>query len=302
MKIGCVGSKQFEEYDLCWSYSYLLGMLQAKNVSLIYRVTSNWSTALLDLHCENTDMTALLYPFNERVLAAVTYSEIQMVSETFYALAGNTQAPSLMETTQRPASTFAAAAASLTICAGLLVIIGGPPLRNRAQSATLFLLAVLLATSTPFPEPRRWPRVQNALCLIWALAMVPLSQYFRCELTSLVTVGLPARDLDTLDELEAAVGRGSHGPVRSERVGPLRGPHELGPADDAGEKTARVPLETRGPTGKGQLALLLRLAPRGPMAFATYLAGRRRFRPTSPRSTRTSKHDLLACSFVRHSR
>ncbi|KAL1418645.1 hypothetical protein MTO96_025826 [Rhipicephalus appendiculatus] len=212
MKIGCVRSKHFEDYDLCSIYSYLLGLLEAKNVSVVYQVTSNWSTALHDFYCENTDMIALRFPFNEYMMAMATYDEIRMVSETFYALAGNMQVPSLSETTLRSASTVAATAASVTICAGLLAFVGGPPLRDRAQSATLFLYAVFLATSRPFPKPRRWPKLQNALCLTWALAMVPLSQYFRCELTSLVTVGLPASNLDTLEELEAAVDAGAVAP------------------------------------------------------------------------------------------
>ncbi|KAL1469012.1 hypothetical protein MTO96_041097 [Rhipicephalus appendiculatus] len=212
MKIGCVRSKQLEDYDFCSAYSYLFGMLEAKNVSLVYQLTSNWSTTLEDLYCASIDMAALRFPVNEYMLAIATYGEIKMVSETFYALAGNMQAPSLFETTLRSASTVAATAASLAICAGLLALVGGPPLRDRAQSATLFLYAVFLATSRPFPKPRRWLRAQNALYLTWALAMVPLSQYFRCELTSMVTVGLPASNLDTFEELEAAVDAGAVAP------------------------------------------------------------------------------------------
>ncbi|KAL1469014.1 hypothetical protein MTO96_041099 [Rhipicephalus appendiculatus] len=147
MKIGCVRSERFKEYDLCSFYSYLFDMLAAKNVSLVYQLASNWTTAVEDLYCENTDMAALRFPFNEYKLAEATYSEIHMVSETFYALSGKIQAPSLSETTLRSASTAAATAASLTICAGLLVYMDGPPLRDRAQSVTLFLFAVLLATS-----------------------------------------------------------------------------------------------------------------------------------------------------------
>ncbi|KAH7976220.1 hypothetical protein HPB52_010100 [Rhipicephalus sanguineus] len=221
MKIGCVRSKQFEDYDICSVHSYILDMLEAKNVSLVYQLASDWWTAWHDLYCENTDVTVLSVPFNVQVLAMATYSEIQMVSETFYALAGNTQAPSLFQTTLRSASTVAMTAASLTICAGLLVLTGGPPLRDRAQSTTLFLYAVLMATSRPFPEHRRWPRVQNALCLIWVLAMVPLSEYFRCELTSLVTVGVPASNLDTLEELEAAVDAGAMVPCVQTRSATL---------------------------------------------------------------------------------
>ncbi|KAL1472026.1 hypothetical protein MTO96_039590, partial [Rhipicephalus appendiculatus] len=42
--------------------------------------------------------------------------------------------------------------------------------------------------------------------------MLPLSQYFQSELTSLVTVGRPANNLDTLQELEAALDAGVAAP------------------------------------------------------------------------------------------
>ncbi|KAL3214653.1 hypothetical protein MRX96_051448 [Rhipicephalus microplus] len=128
-----------------------------------------------DLYCENTDLAALRFAFTEFTLPRATYSEIHMVSETFYTLTGKTQVSSLFETALRSASTVAATAALLTLSTGLMVLMGGPPLRDRAISATLFLFAVILATSRPFSRPRRWARSQNVACLIWVLAMVPLS-------------------------------------------------------------------------------------------------------------------------------
>ncbi|KAH7975705.1 hypothetical protein HPB52_004593 [Rhipicephalus sanguineus] len=212
MKIGCLRQNEVVNHDYCLLHSYLFDMLEAKNVSLLYRLNSDWSTTLDDLNCENTDMAVLLMPLNEHVLAMATYGEVKMVSETFYALASRTQAPSIYDTTLRSAFTVAVTAAALTTCAGLLVLIGGSHVRERAQSETLFLLALLLARSTPFPNATRWPRVQNIVYLFWALAMLPLSQYFQCELTSVVTVGRPANSLDTLEELEAALDAGAVAP------------------------------------------------------------------------------------------
>ncbi|KAH7950754.1 hypothetical protein HPB52_000242 [Rhipicephalus sanguineus] len=212
MKIGCVRPKDTRDLDFCLLHSYLFDMLETKNVSLMFQSTSSSSMTLGDLYCENTDMAVLRMPLNEHMLAMGTYDEVQMVSETFYAPASKTQAPSLYHITLRSVLTIAVTAASLAICSGLLVLIGGPHVHERAQSETLFLLAHLLARSTPFPNPARWPRVQNAVYLFWALAMLPLSQYFQGELTSVVTVGRPANSLDTLEELEVALDAGAMAP------------------------------------------------------------------------------------------
>ncbi|KAL1446897.1 hypothetical protein MTO96_044454 [Rhipicephalus appendiculatus] len=48
--------------------------------------------------------------------------------------------------------------------------------------------------------------------------MLPLSQYFQSELTSLVTVGRPANNLDTLQELEAALDAGVAAPCVSKEA------------------------------------------------------------------------------------
>ncbi|KAL1432014.1 hypothetical protein MTO96_013684 [Rhipicephalus appendiculatus] len=212
MKIGCLRSKQFPDLDICTLYSYLFDILRATNVSLEYRVHSHLSTLVDELYCENIDMVALIVPTNNIMLAVSTYSEIILVPETFYGPMNEIQAPSLYDTTLRSALAFAMTAASLIICVCLLLLIGGPHVHQRAQTETLFLLALFLARSTQFPNATRWPRVQNIVYLFWALAMLPLSQYFQGELTSLVTVGRPANNLDTLQELEAALDAGVPAP------------------------------------------------------------------------------------------
>ncbi|KAH7975194.1 hypothetical protein HPB49_024878 [Dermacentor silvarum] len=215
MKIGCLRSEQFEDYDNCLFFSYLFDMLEAKNVSLVYQFHSSWSRTLDDLYCENSDLAALILPLNEGMLAASTYSEIMHISETFYALESKIQALSPFKTSVPSLLTAAVTAASLTICAGLLIIVGRAPAQERAQSETLFLLAILLGTSTPLPNPNGRARTQKVVFFFWALAMVPLSQYFRCVLTSQVTIGRPASSLDTLEELEAALDAGAVAPCVS---------------------------------------------------------------------------------------
>ncbi|KAL1424487.1 hypothetical protein MTO96_020125 [Rhipicephalus appendiculatus] len=166
-----------------------------------------------DLYCENTDMVVLMMPTDYVMLAASTYGDIIFMPETFYARESEIEAPSLYDTTLRSALAVAVTAASLTVCAGLLVLIGGPHLHERAQTETLFLLALFLARSTPFPNATRWPRVRNVVYLFWAFSDAPaVPQYFQGELTSVVTVRRPANSLDTLDELEATLDAGVAAP------------------------------------------------------------------------------------------
>ncbi|KAL1483965.1 hypothetical protein MTO96_032850 [Rhipicephalus appendiculatus] len=259
MKIACLRSKQFENYDICSVYSYLFGILEAKNVSLEYHFHANWSTMFDELYCENTDMVVLINALTSRILAASTYSEIMLLSETFYALDSKIEAPSLFDTTLQYSFTVAVTAASLTLCVGLLVLIGGYPIQERLQTETLLLVALLLTRSTPFPKATRWPRVQNFVYLFWALTMLPLSQYFQGELTSMVTVGRPASSLDTLQELEAALDAGVAAPCVQKESASLDSIMHRDHPTKLGQEAARVAFETSGPVGNCQLTLLLRL-------------------------------------------
>ncbi|KAH8031417.1 hypothetical protein HPB51_017189 [Rhipicephalus microplus] len=212
MKISCLRSKQFPDHDICTLYAYLFDILEEKNVSLVYQFHSDWSMMFYDLYCENTDIVVLIMPLHENILATSTYSEIKFAPEIFYTAEGKIEAPSLLDTTLRSALTVTVTAASLIICVGLLLVVGGNRLKERVQTETLFLFALFLARSTPFPRANRRPRVQNVVYLFWALAMFPLSQYFQGELTSMVTVGRPADILDTHQELEAALDAGIAAP------------------------------------------------------------------------------------------
>ncbi|KAL1469479.1 hypothetical protein MTO96_025086 [Rhipicephalus appendiculatus] len=212
MNIACLRSKQFPDRDICSLYSYLFGLLDVMNVSLEYQIHSHWAPLMDEFYCENTDIAVLMMVLINSMMASATYTEMILVPETFYATESEIQAPSLYDTTLRSAWAFAVTAASLIICVGVLLLIGGPQVQERVQTETLFLLALFLARSTPFPNATRLPRVQNIIYLSWALAMLPLCQYFQGELTSMVTVGRPANNLDTLEELEAALDAGLTAP------------------------------------------------------------------------------------------
>ncbi|KAL1469480.1 hypothetical protein MTO96_025087 [Rhipicephalus appendiculatus] len=212
IRVACLRSNKFPDHNICLVYSELFGFLEAKNVSLEYRFHSHWSTMLIDLYCENTDMVVLIQPTNTHMLAASTYSDIMSMPETFYAPENMMQAPSLYDTTIRSILIVAVTAASLAICVGLLLLIGAPPAHQRARTESLFVLAFFRSRSTPFASATTWPRIEKLVFLFWALVMLPLSLYFLGELTSLVTGGRPAKSLYTLEDLESAIDAGATAP------------------------------------------------------------------------------------------
>ncbi|KAL3243172.1 hypothetical protein MRX96_002403 [Rhipicephalus microplus] len=243
MKIGCVRYKQSVVRYSCSLYSYLFDMLSIGNVSLEYKLTSAWLETMEDLYCESIDMAVLLMPSNEDLLAMATYDEIHMVPETFYALESKTQATSLYYNTFQSAFTVAVTAASLMICAGLLVFISCSHIRERVQSETLFLLALVFARSSPFPKATRWPRAQNVVYLFWAVAMLPLSQYFQSELTAQVTLGRPASSLDTLEELEVALDNGAVTPCVTNESASLTNLRDFNHSTTLGKKLRQLLLK-----------------------------------------------------------
>ncbi|KAL1417240.1 hypothetical protein MTO96_027059 [Rhipicephalus appendiculatus] len=119
-----------------------------------------------DLYCEDTDMVVLIMPLHENLLAASTYSEVMFVSETFYTLEGKIEAPSIQDTTLRSALTIIVTTASLTLCVGLLLLIGGNRLRERVQTETLFLLALPSCQINAISESEPDGRESRIFCLL----------------------------------------------------------------------------------------------------------------------------------------
>ncbi|KAL1425877.1 hypothetical protein MTO96_018785 [Rhipicephalus appendiculatus] len=85
---------------------------------------------------------------------------------------------------------------------------------DAVLDSVMFLMASFLATSTTLPvesaEGRRCgSRFSRASILAtWMIAILPLSIYFRGELTSRLAVQLPQDQIDTLEKLELALDRG----------------------------------------------------------------------------------------------
>ncbi|KAL3243375.1 hypothetical protein MRX96_020588 [Rhipicephalus microplus] len=97
-----------------------------------------------------------------------------------------------------------------------------PPLVRIADSVTL-LLASVLATSAPLPgNVSRRVIAGVALYYLWFLAILPLSSYFRSELTSKVTIKAPGDRIDTLQKLEDALDRHEVAPCATLNTAPTQ--------------------------------------------------------------------------------
>ncbi|KAL1481325.1 hypothetical protein MTO96_015759 [Rhipicephalus appendiculatus] len=71
-----------------------------------------------------------------------------------------------------------------------------------------FLLSAVLATSSDQPNiGGRTGIVRKALLGLWLAALLPLSVYFRTQLTAILTLRRPAYRIDTLQKLECALDR-----------------------------------------------------------------------------------------------
>ncbi|KAL1478529.1 hypothetical protein MTO96_016214 [Rhipicephalus appendiculatus] len=102
------------------------------------------------------------------------------------------------------------------------------PLFAGSTGTVALLLASVLGTSTPEPvaSARSGRFLSRALFGLWFVFVLPLSCYFRSELTSIVTLKRPAQRIDTLEELEYALDMGRGGTLRSREHGTSHPAHD----------------------------------------------------------------------------
>ncbi|KAL3213658.1 hypothetical protein MRX96_007678 [Rhipicephalus microplus] len=102
-------------------------------------------------------------------------------------------------------------AVTTVFCLALVVVVvlilqDGLSSIHRLWDITMFLLAAILATAADEPNfVRRSTLLVKTVVSLWFLSILPLSVYFRSELTSLVTLRRPEYHIDTLEKLEGAL-------------------------------------------------------------------------------------------------
>ncbi|KAL1478142.1 hypothetical protein MTO96_035191 [Rhipicephalus appendiculatus] len=144
-------------------------------------------------------------------ITLMSYADVNVVYDTFYARANDTRTKSLFEVFACSTTGVCLTLACMAACAIVLASLSGiHSLRKFAvnfASEAMLLLAALLATSSPEPHFRKHRKIRRLLYSVWYLCILSLSVYIRSALTALVTVTGPADHLDTLEELESALDR-----------------------------------------------------------------------------------------------
>ncbi|KAL1443937.1 hypothetical protein MTO96_030131 [Rhipicephalus appendiculatus] len=134
----------------------------------------------------------------------------RIAHDTFYSRVDAHRVVSLLEVTGECWKVVTAAVALLVLVVFVSVAIGDKheSVSRRISDTAWFLLAAVLATSAVEPHiVGRASVVRKALLGLWLAALLPLSVYFRTELTAIVTLRRPAYRIDTLPKLEDALDR-----------------------------------------------------------------------------------------------
>ncbi|KAL1469649.1 hypothetical protein MTO96_040953 [Rhipicephalus appendiculatus] len=182
-----------------------------ENISPPVRLFIRTSSALSALTDGEIDLIVAKTNLEGTSVTLMSYADVNVDYDTFYARANDTRTKSVFQVFACSAAGVYLTVTCMAACALALAFLGGiHSLRkfivNFAREA-LFLLAVLLATSSPESQFQRHRRIRQLLYLLWYLCILSMSAYIRSEMTAMVTVTGPADHLDTLEELESALDR-----------------------------------------------------------------------------------------------
>ncbi|XP_040070695.1 uncharacterized protein LOC120843392 [Ixodes scapularis] len=133
---------------------------------------------------------------------------------TFYANANATRLLSPGDVFAHSSTAIVLFFLSLCFCLLILCFIDRTEfgtLRNVSDTG-LFLFATLYATSSVIPYTRRRTGLRRSVYAIWLLSILPLSTYFRGQMTSWLSTNVPENVLDTLEELRQGLDSGTVAP------------------------------------------------------------------------------------------
>ncbi|KAL1481314.1 hypothetical protein MTO96_015749 [Rhipicephalus appendiculatus] len=189
---------------------FILECLNQANVSVNVQHLGMFGSVRGKTRYDNWDVLFLSTRLNADIVLDADIPNFEMIQETFYSRLNDDRVVTLSEVVNDSWPLFASTFVLLLAVALVLAKMEDcqlPPLQRIADSVTL-LLACVLATSAPLPgNVSRRAIAGVALYYLWFLAILPLSSYFRSELTSKVTVKAPGDRIDTLQKLEDALDR-----------------------------------------------------------------------------------------------
>ncbi|KAL1486771.1 hypothetical protein MTO96_008755 [Rhipicephalus appendiculatus] len=211
--VGClVGTFYGGGKDSCDHHgiSFILECLRQINVSLNVQLIATFGGVYVETVYDHWDVMFASSRLNAESVLDADIPDTEIIQETFFSRINDDRVVMLSEVVYDSWPIFASTIALLLVVALVLSAIEDrrlPPIQKIAESVTL-LLASILATSAPFPSNvSRRAIARVALHFPWFLAILPLSSYFRSELTSKITVKAPGDRIDTLQKLEDALDR-----------------------------------------------------------------------------------------------
>ncbi|KAH9367963.1 hypothetical protein HPB48_017460 [Haemaphysalis longicornis] len=222
--VACLLPAYYKDFDFCNMprFKDLLALLKMKNVSIQYKYYSNFALIYEDLYCQVTDVLMSNMGLNTKTVAAFTYSDVNFSYDTFYVRRKKGRIMHVSDIVAKCSWVLAAVTIVLVSNIGVLLLSGSKMSLKEVITLLTFLWASLLGTPMPIPRYESRRRGLNVSHVFWILGAMPLSIWFCGELTSSLAMNIPPDSLDTLEELEAALDKGSVAPCVAEEAATSR--------------------------------------------------------------------------------
>ncbi|KAL1484720.1 hypothetical protein MTO96_032415 [Rhipicephalus appendiculatus] len=193
----------------------ILALLTATNITVTLKPLSNLGVIWDGLYGNAWDIFFDLVALRPVEVPDFDFPFILFVHRTFYSRLDDHRVVTPLEVADESSKLVASTVFLLTLAAAVAAVFGEKSwsaLRGFSDLMMLLLGAFLATSADDRSLVRRVTALGKALIGICFVAVLPLSVYFRSELTSIVTIRRPAYRIDTLQELEDALDRGEVAP------------------------------------------------------------------------------------------
>ncbi|KAL3194502.1 hypothetical protein MRX96_016136 [Rhipicephalus microplus] len=180
------------------------------NVSATWGETTEVFKKPFGILANNSDIRLVPIPITPHTERDFDFHVIRHIHDALYSRVVAHRVVSLQNVVSECSKLLSATTTLLALVVLVSVVIGGKDgsLTRRISDTSLFLMAAVLATSTSLPKlVGRMDIVPKTLIGLWLTMVVPLSVYFRSQMTALITLKRPPDSKDTLQELEDALDR-----------------------------------------------------------------------------------------------
>ncbi|KAH7940477.1 hypothetical protein HPB49_000475 [Dermacentor silvarum] len=192
----------------------LISLLRRLNVTVREKVFSDEKSYGYEIVRSSLDIAMTPVPAHERLMLWFDFpAVVNYVHITFYSRKEKGKVTSFYAILKKSRVAFAFLVGSFLVCAVTLLLMDvieyQSSFLDHAYDSAMVLLAPVFVTSTAMPVWRLWKRSRNLTLSFWFFAIFPLSTYMRSHLISTLSIREVPDPLDTIDELEEALDKGS---------------------------------------------------------------------------------------------